>query len=337
MPSSAAEVSNIRTRLHELVQAAVLASISRGSQQDDSGSAAPLTADVLHARNVFQLDQKRNSYISYAARKCAALLSLSSPSPPSHTQLADQFIAEIRRLLQQTAKYSDLQCATVSNSDGFICIELPASFVSSSPSPSPSAPLPSSLVTFPSFPSSASSSSPLYALPSIGVFRSVFSEKYGTPRQGRLCPSSAGCVELHESVPLDSVQSLSSFSHVWVLFLFHLALPSTLKPKVRPPRLQGGKVGLFASRSPHRPCPIGLSVCRLQRVDGRRLLLSGVDAVDGSPVLDVKPYHPADRVDDASFPDWVREPAESGDCSDTRQQADSESGGGREGAGDALG
>lgn len=74
----------------------------------------------------------------------------------------------------------------------------------------------------------------------------------------------------------------------------------------RVPRLDGGKLGAFATRSPHRPCPIGLSVARVVGVEGRTLVLGGADIVDGSPVLDIKPYVPfADVVPSASAPHWV--------------------------------
>lgn len=74
----------------------------------------------------------------------------------------------------------------------------------------------------------------------------------------------------------------------------------------RVPRLDGGKMGAFATRSPHRPCPIGLSVARVLGVEGRSLLLGGADIVDGSPVLDIKPYVPfCDDVSGATAPQWV--------------------------------
>jgi tRNA (Thr-GGU) A37 N-methylase len=72
------------------------------------------------------------------------------------------------------------------------------------------------------------------------------------------------------------------------------------------PRLDGGRLGVFATRSPHRPCPLGLSVAQVVAVEGRTLVLGGADVVDGSPVLDVKPFVPfCDNVPAAAAPAWV--------------------------------
>lgn len=80
--------------------------------------------------------------------------------------------------------------------------------------------------------------------------------------------------------------------HFRLLFLFHKNRQNSVKAKVRPPRLDGKKVGVFASRSPHRPSPIGLTLAHLDGIVGNKLLLSGVDVLDGTPVLDIKPYIP---------------------------------------------
>ena len=97
-----------------------------------------------------------------------------------------------------------------------------------------------------------------------------------------------------------ALEGLETFSHVWLLYDFHentnaakLAQPSgqtpQLKAKVHPPGLSGEKIGLFATRTPHRPSPIGLSVARLLEVRGDTLVLGGADLVDGTPILDIKP------------------------------------------------
>ncbi|GFH13868.1 TsaA-like domain-containing protein [Haematococcus lacustris] len=83
-----------------------------------------------------------------------------------------------------------------------------------------------------------------------------------------------------------------------------------LKAKVAVPRLNGGRLGVLATRSPHRPCPIGLSVAKVIAVEGRSVLLGGTDLVDGSPVLDLKPYVFCDAVPDACAPAWVKAEAE---------------------------
>ncbi len=77
-----------------------------------------------------------------------------------------------------------------------------------------------------------------------------------------------------------------------LLFVFHKNTGDVLRAKVRPPRLDGQKVGVFATRSPHRPCPIGLTLAKLERIEGDTLHLTGIDLIDGTPILDVKPYIP---------------------------------------------
>eukprot|EP00026_Physarum_polycephalum_P010371 Phypoly_transcript_10533.p1 GENE.Phypoly_transcript_10533~~Phypoly_transcript_10533.p1 ORF type:complete len:355 (+),score=31.54 Phypoly_transcript_10533:68-1132(+) len=83
------------------------------------------------------------------------------------------------------------------------------------------------------------------------------------------------------------------------------------KHKVRPPRLNGAKVGLFASRTPHRPVPIGLTLARIEKVIGDTIYFKGADLIDGTPVIDVKPYIPQyDSIPDATTPQWVTEPSQ---------------------------
>ncbi|WP_412461685.1 tRNA (N6-threonylcarbamoyladenosine(37)-N6)-methyltransferase TrmO [Pseudomonas sp. SC11] len=136
----------------------------------------------------------------------------------------------------------------------------------------------------------------------VGIVRSCFKEKFAIPRQPRLAPAARGVLELLP--PFDqgeAVQGLEQVSHVWLLFLFHQALEDTPRLKVRPPRLGGNKsMGVFATRATHRPNGIGQSVVRLDGIAPGRLLLSGIDLLDGTPVLDIKPYVPyADCIEDA--------------------------------------
>ncbi|WP_305792917.1 tRNA (N6-threonylcarbamoyladenosine(37)-N6)-methyltransferase TrmO [Sedimenticola hydrogenitrophicus] len=135
-----------------------------------------------------------------------------------------------------------------------------------------------------------------YTFEPIGYIRSPYKEKFGIPRQPGLIPEARG--ELVFVAPYDrpeAVIGLEGYSHVWLQFVFHQALRGAWQPMVRPPRLGGNKrVGVFASRAPFRPNPIGLSVVKLEgvhAVDGEVVLeLSGIDLLDGTPVLDVKPY-----------------------------------------------
>jgi tRNA-Thr(GGU) m(6)t(6)A37 methyltransferase TsaA len=141
-----------------------------------------------------------------------------------------------------------------------------------------------------------------YSLHAIGTIRSCFKEKFGIPRQPGLNSEARATLELHPPFDReDALRGLEGFSHVWIVFIFHEALSEEWKTMVRPPRLGGNrKVGVFASRSMHRPNPIGISCVQLERIEGTSLLLKGVDLLDGTPVLDIKPYVPfADAIPDA--------------------------------------
>lgn len=141
-----------------------------------------------------------------------------------------------------------------------------------------------------------------YSVSPIGFMRSCFKEKFAIPRQPQLAPAARGVLELIAPFDQgDAVQGLEQVSHVWLLFLFHQALEDKPRLKVRPPRLGGNQsMGVFATRATHRPNGIGQSVVKLDKVEAGRLWLSGIDLLDGTPVLDVKPYVPyADVIADA--------------------------------------
>ncbi len=137
-----------------------------------------------------------------------------------------------------------------------------------------------------------------FTLTPIGVVRSVFKKKFGIPRQPGLVEGAKGIIEL--TPPFGNEQTtrgLDGFSHIWVIFLFHDALTDGWRPMVRPPRLGGKKrVGVFASRSPIRPNPIGLSCLELEKIETEkgktRIHVKGLDILDGTPVIDIKPYLP---------------------------------------------
>lgn len=132
----------------------------------------------------------------------------------------------------------------------------------------------------------------------IGIIHSCFTEKFGIPRQPGMVKSASARLELLPPFNREEmVRGLEQFSHIWVHFRFHQTVIEGWKPTVRPPWLGGRKrVGVFASRSPHRPNHIGLSVVRLEAVvwEKKKLFLdlSGVDFLDQSPVFDIKPYIP---------------------------------------------
>lgn len=135
-----------------------------------------------------------------------------------------------------------------------------------------------------------------YSFEPIGVIRSCFKEKFGTPRQPGLVPEAAAQVEIMPAFrQKEAFRCLEEFSHIWILFVFHQCADRQWKPTVRPPRLGGNRrVGVFASRSGFRPNPIGQSVVELASVELQkesvRLHLKGIDLIDGTPVLDIKPY-----------------------------------------------
>ena len=132
----------------------------------------------------------------------------------------------------------------------------------------------------------------------IGVIHSCFTEKFGIPRQPGMVPEATAELELFPPYNREEVtRGLGQFSHIWIHFLFHECVAEGWKNTVRPPWLGGKKrVGVLATRSPHRPNHLGLSVVRLKTItDGKKgvsLHLSGVDLLDKTPVIDVKPYVP---------------------------------------------
>lgn len=121
----------------------------------------------------------------------------------------------------------------------------------------------------------------------VGFVRSPYSEKVEAPRQGT-AGGAAGTVELLPGFE-DAIADLEGFERIWLLFWFDRA--EGWKPKVQPPR-SDTKRGVFATRSPHRPNPIGMSAVRLESTSGRVLHVRDLDLVDGTPVLDIKPYIP---------------------------------------------
>jgi tRNA (adenine37-N6)-methyltransferase len=132
----------------------------------------------------------------------------------------------------------------------------------------------------------------------IGYVRTPFTERASAPRQPYAAEGARGTIELLPGAHFeDAVDDLETWDHIWVIFWFHLN--ATWRPKVLPPRSEK-KRGVFATRSPHRPNPLGLSVLELEGVDGLTLRVRNVDLLDGTPVLDIKPYVPfADSIPSA--------------------------------------
>ncbi|TKS68346.1 tRNA (adenine(37)-N6)-methyltransferase [Collichthys lucidus] len=129
----------------------------------------------------------------------------------------------------------------------------------------------------------------------IGYISSCFSVKNGTPRQPTICGPSRAELRIQQSVfnnPEHALVGLEHYSHVWIIFLFHKNGHLSYKAKVKPPRLNGQKVGVYSTRSPHRPNALGLTLAKLDRIVGDTIHLSDIDMIAGTPVLDIKPYIP---------------------------------------------
>lgn len=141
----------------------------------------------------------------------------------------------------------------------------------------------------------------------IGHIETDFPTKFGVPRQSGVISQSHGRIVLEKKYSDPSaVRGLEEFSHIWVIWEFSEAKSDKWSPTVRPPLLGGNKrVGVFATRSPFRPNPIGLSVLKLEKIDysakeGFSLIVSGCDMMSETPVYDIKPYLPyADSIPDA--------------------------------------
>lgn len=138
-----------------------------------------------------------------------------------------------------------------------------------------------------------------FCLPVIGAVKSPFREKFGLPRQPGLVDFDCHIELLPPYNQPDAFEGLEGFSHIWVSFIFHQALKEGFQPTVRPPRLGGNRRrGVFATRSPFRPGGLGLSLVELKAIEsgpagsGLRLWVAGLDAIDGTPVVDIKPYLP---------------------------------------------
>ena len=147
-----------------------------------------------------------------------------------------------------------------------------------------------------------------YTFRVIARIRTDYKEKFGIPRQSGRIPGTYGRIVFEKPYRNpDAIRGMEAFSHLWLLFIFSESVTEAFVPTVRPPRLGGNrKMGVFATRSPFRPNPVGLSSVRLVRVeentaDGPILWVEGADLLDGTPLVDIKPYLPfTDSHPDAS-------------------------------------
>lgn len=163
----------------------------------------------------------------------------------------------------------------------------------------------------------------VFACKALGTLRSVYKQRNGAPRQSFLVPTALSKLTIDPSIDPSALEGLTDYSHCWVIFCFHentnfhkmsallanggKGQTQSCKAKIRPPRLGGASIGVFATRSPHHPSAIGLSLGRIERVEGTTIFFSGLDLLDGTPVLDIKPYVSQDSVNlaELSVPAWV--------------------------------
>lgn len=144
----------------------------------------------------------------------------------------------------------------------------------------------------------------MLTLDPIGVMRTAFATRVEAPRQPAASLDAEGVIELAPGRNLEhAAEDLSSWERIWVIFWFDRN--QGWRPKVLPPRSTTGRKGVLATRSPHRPNPLGLSVLRLVQVDGLRLTVRDVDLLDGTPILDIKPYVPYSDAFPASGNGWL--------------------------------
>jgi tRNA (adenine37-N6)-methyltransferase len=140
----------------------------------------------------------------------------------------------------------------------------------------------------------------------IAFIETPFKEKFGVPRQSLLIEEALGKIEFPKNdFYAEAFRGIDEFSHLWLIFSFHKAIEEGVSALVRPPRFSGSeKWGVFATRSPHRPNHLGLSVVEFQKIEFLKdkiiLWVRGVDLVSGTPILDIKPYLPyADSISEA--------------------------------------
>ncbi len=149
---------------------------------------------------------------------------------------------------------------------------------------------------------------PALTLEPIGVVHSDLKTKVEAARQPAAAPDTAARIELYPGRNFEhALTDLAGWERIWVLFWFHLN--DSWRPKVLPPRSASGRKGVFATRSPYRPNPLGLSAVRLERIDGLVLHIRDVDLVDGTPVLDIKPYVPYTDAYPDSATGWLGDEA----------------------------
>ena len=143
----------------------------------------------------------------------------------------------------------------------------------------------------------------------IGSLQSELKQRYETPRQGVLAKGTDAIINLYPKHNFNqALKELEGFDRLWIIYQFHLN--ENWKPLVTPPRHTRKKVGVFATRAPYRPNPIGLSCVKLEKIEGLKIFISESDILDGSPILDIKPYLPYSDSFPGSATGWVKNDSE---------------------------
>ena len=156
---------------------------------------------------------------------------------------------------------------------------------------------------------------------SIGTLYSCFPEKFSSPRQGNLLELTRAKIVIKKNIDMHSFDGIENFTYIWIIYVFHLN-QNFSSSKVTPPKYPGDsnskKLGIFATRTPHRYNPIGLTLCKFNKIEGREIFISCVDMITGTPILDIKPYHHLESVNvfgnDIKYANWIYDSCQSKKC-----------------------
>ena len=156
---------------------------------------------------------------------------------------------------------------------------------------------------------------------SIGTLISCFPEKFSSPRQGNLLELTRGKIIMKKNIDMHCFDGIENFTYIWIVYVFHLN-QGFVGSKVIPPKYPGSetnkKLGIFATRTPHRYNPIGLTLCKFNKIEGREIYISCVDMITGTPILDIKPYHHLESVDvfgpNIKYAQWIYNSCQAEKC-----------------------
>ena len=156
---------------------------------------------------------------------------------------------------------------------------------------------------------------------SIGTLISCFPEKFSSPRQGNLLELTRAKIVLKKNIDLHSFDGIENFTYIWIIYVFHLN-QNFAGSKVIPPKYPGDKnskkLGIFATRTPHRYNPIGLTLCKFNYIKNREIFISCVDMITGTPILDIKPFHHLESVNvfgpGIKYADWIYNSCQAKKC-----------------------